>query len=163
MPRPTGYSRPQIILHWLTVAAVALQLLLSEAMAEAFDAGMESGSFVLTSGALVHVALGLSILMLAAGRWMLRRDRGTPPPPDGEPDALKRVSPLAHLAFYVLLVALPISGAVAWAGQSEAAGGVHGALRVALIALIAAHVGAVVLHQFVWKTGLLRRMLRAED
>jgi cytochrome b561 len=35
-------------------------------------------------------------------------------------------------------------------------------LRAVLLLLIVAHVGAVAVHQFVWKTGLIRRMTRPE-
>jgi cytochrome b561 len=32
-----------------------------------------------------------------------------------------------------------------------------------LILLVLAHIGAVVVHQRIWKTGLLKRMMRAQD
>ena len=53
-----------------------------------------------------------------------------------------------------------MTGALAWGLASEFMGDLHEALRAALLFLIVAHVGAVILHQAVWKTGLLARMTR---
>ena len=60
----------------------------------------------------------------------------------------------------IWLFALPLTGAVAWATVSETMGEVHEALRGLLLILILAHIGAVVVHQLVWKTGLITRMTR---
>jgi cytochrome b561 len=163
MPQTAGYSRLQIRLHWATVLAVAAQYVLHDGMADAFDAGLETGRFALTSGAAVHVALGLAILGLAGWRLLLRKDHGVPPPPGGEPEIFQRLSRFAHLGFYGLLLLLPVTGALAWGGQSQTLGKVHEVLRALLLLLILAHVGAVAVHHAVWKTGLLARMVTPRD
>jgi cytochrome b561 len=160
MQRSTGYTTQQIVLHWLTVLLVALQYVFHEGIVAAFDRGLEAGAMTFTPGALAHMTGGALILGLASWRLLLRNDNPPPPPPDGEPGWASWLSPLAHKIFYILLIALPITGALAGGMPSEFMGDTHGALRAALLFLILAHVGAVILHMAVWKTGLIRRMTR---
>ncbi|MBT8409149.1 MAG: cytochrome b/b6 domain-containing protein [Alphaproteobacteria bacterium] len=163
MAIPTGYSRAQIALHWITAALVAAQLVLHDPIEWAFDKSVETGAFVFTAGGIAHLASGTLVLGLVMWRLILRNERGAPAAPAGEPDWAKRVSRIAHLAFYALLLALPITGAATWGVLSETGGDVHETLSNVLFALILAHVGAVLVHQFVWKTGLIRRMVAPED
>lgn len=158
----TGYTKPQIVLHWVTVALVLAQFLFHDGIADAFDKGLEAGAgaMTLTLPAAMHLGGGMIILGLTIYRLFLRTSDGTPPPPEGEPGWAALASKGAHLAFYGLLFLLPVTGAVAWAQRSEAAGNAHEVLRALLFFLILAHVGAVLMHQFVWKTGLIRRMMR---
>ena len=56
---------------------------------------------------------------------------------------------------------MPMTGLVAVFGHVELAGRIHGGpLKLLLLALIAVHVGAVLVHQFYWKTDVLRRVTR---
>jgi cytochrome b561 len=155
-----GYTALQIGLHWVTVGLVALQYLLHEGVAAAFDEGLETGAMGFTPAAVLHMALGAVILGLASWRLILRSERPSPPPPEGEPAWASWLAPLVHRVFYALLVALPITGGLAWGMASEFMGDTHEALRAALLFLIVAHVGAVILHQALWKTGVLTRMTR---
>ncbi len=159
---PNGYSRLQIRLHWITVFFVALQYLLHDGVASAYDRAVETGEYQLSAPVIGHVTVGLIILMLAVWRLLLRNEHGTPPPPEGEPPLFRRLSHWAHLSFYALLILLPVTGALAWGGRSEGASDAHEVLRALLVLLILVHIGAVAVHQFVWKTGLLRRMTRPE-
>lgn len=163
MPSPQGYSRMQITLHWVVMVLVALQFLLHDGIADAYDQAEDSGVYLMSAPVIGHIAGGALILLLACWRLILRHDRGTPPPPAGEPAALRKVGPLVHLAFYVLLIGLPVTGALAWGGRMAAAGEAHELLKTLLLLLILAHVGAVAMHQMVWKTGILKRMMRAQD
>lgn len=159
---PTGYSRQQIVLHWAIFALVALQFLLHEGIAEAFEAvedGLAPQADILTN---LHIFGGFLVFVLMLWRLMLRLTRGAPPPPEAEPAPFRLAGHAAHWVFYALLILLPVTGAVAWYRQSEAAGEVHEALRGLLFLLILAHIGAVAVHQFVWKTGLMDRMRRAD-
>jgi cytochrome b561 len=162
MTSPNGYNRMQIRLHWITVGLVALQYLLHDGIADAYDRATETGSYAITAPVMGHAAGGLIILGLVIWRLMLRRERGVPGPPEGEPAIFQKISHWAHIAFYALLVALPISGVLAWGGRNEAAGDIHEVFRALLMLLILTHIGAVVVHQVVWKTGILTRMTRAE-
>lgn len=158
MARPQGYTKMQVRLHWLTVALVALQFLLHEGMSDAYDRATETGVYALSAPVIGHAAGGALILLLTLWRLMLRNEHGAPPPPAGEPALFAALSVWAHRGFYALLIVLPITGAAAWGGQSELAGEAHEVLKTLLLILILAHVGAVVVHQFVWKTGLFDRM-----
>lgn len=162
MSRPAGYSKTQIRLHWITAALVVLQYLLHEGIASAYDVALDTGTYTLSAPVVGHSAGGLVILGLVIWRLMLRRERGVPGPPAGEPAVFQTLSHWAHLGFYALLIGLPITGVMAWGGQIEAAGDIHEVLRALLILLILAHVGAVVVHQVIWKTGLITRMTRPE-
>jgi cytochrome b561 len=155
-----GYTGLQIVLHWVTVGLVVLQYLLHDGVVAAFDRGLESGTMAFTGAAVGHMAGGALILGIAIWRLLLRSEFPPPPPPAGEPAWATWLAPLVHLVFYLLLVALPFTGALAWGLASEFMGDLHEALRAALLFLIVAHVGAVILHQAVWKTGLIARMTR---
>jgi cytochrome b561 len=158
----TGYSRQQIVVHWVIVALVVLMFLALDGVEKAFRAGQETGVYTLTFVAIAHFATGSTILGLTMWRLSLRTGRGVPPPPEGEPEVLAKLSKAAHLAFYGILFLLPVTGGVAWGTRSAQAAEVHGILQTLLLILIAGHVGAVAVHQFVWKTNLLSRMKRPE-
>jgi cytochrome b561 len=72
----------------------------------------------------------------------------------------RRAALWTHRAFYACLVLLPVTGAVAWFRGIPAAGDAHEVLRAVLLALIALHLGGVAMHQLVWKTDILKRMIR---
>lgn len=160
MTDATGYSRTQITLHWLTAALVASQFLFHDWVSAAFERGLETGSMAVTPGAAVHLGGGMLVLGIVIFRLYLRNAEGVPPPPDAEPGWARLASKLAHWGFYAVLLLLPVTGAAAWAQKSEAAAEVHELLRGVLLVLIVAHVGAVIVHHVVWKTGLLSRMTR---
>lgn len=155
-----GYSRTQILLHWVTVVLVLGQYLFHDAVADAFDDGLDTGTMTLTPGAGLHMAGGMLILGVTIYRLFLRSAEGVPAPPEGEPGWAALAARATHLAFYGLLFLLPVTGAVAWAQASETASDAHEVLRALLLVLILAHIGAVLVHQFVWKTGLISRMTR---
>jgi cytochrome b561 len=163
MKNPSGYSRMQVALHWVTVVLVALQYLLHEGISDAYDIAEDTGIYALSAPVLAHIAGGALILLIACWRLILRNDRGVPAAPAAEPEVLRRLSHVAHLAFYALLILLPVSGALAWGGRMEAAAEAHEALKSVLLLLIVVHVGAVVVHQLVWKTGIMQRMTRPVD
>jgi cytochrome b561 len=163
MALPTGYTRSQIALHWGVAVLVALQYLLHNGMSDAYDMAEETGLYAMSVPVIAHIVGGGLILILTCWRLILRNERGAPPPPAGEPDAFRKVSHVAHLALYAVLILLPVSGALAWGGQMAAAGEAHDLLKTLLMLLIIAHIGAVALHQLVWKTRLMARMMKAQD
>ena len=158
-----GYSRAQVILHWVIAALILFQLLVHESMEKAWDARMEGGP---AEGAnpLPHIIVGSLILILAAVRIVIRLRNGAPPHPAGQPAALGVVANVIHGLIYVLLFVLPISGLVAWFGGIENAADVHGGpLRLALIALVLIHIAGALVQQFVLRSGVLMRMLKPES
>jgi len=98
------YSAVAIILHWLIAAAIVFQLIL----------GWRGGDLktTLEGYALIqlHKSVGITILIVSLARlaWRL----ANPPPP--EPATLapweRRLSRLTHWGFYVIMIALPLSG-----------------------------------------------------
>lgn len=160
MSQPTGYTRTQITLHWITLVLVALQYLLNESIAEAWEA-MTSGAQVVASPLVgQHVATGALVAVLTFVRLGLRLSHGAPPPPASEHAALQLVAKATHWAFYALLILMPVSGAVAWFNSVEGAAQAHNVMKIALLALIALHVAAALAHQFLFKTNLIARMMR---
>lgn len=163
MAQPQGYSRLQITLHWVVAVLVVLQIVLHEGIADAYDIAEETGVYAMSAPVIGHIIGGALILLLACWRLILRHERGAPTPPAGEPEIFRRAGHAAHLALYGLLIALPVTGALAWGGRMEAAADAHELLKNLLVLLVFAHIGAVAVHQLVWKTGLIRRMMRAQD
>ena len=155
---PTTFSRPQILLHWITVVLVAAQFVLHEPIAEAFDRMLDGETVARTATIAIHVFGGFLVFALTLARLGLKLSHGTPPAPPEEPALFARLSELAHWAFYALLVALPVTGAVAWFRVSETAGDIHEVLRALLLGLIAVHIAAALVHRFVWKTDVMQRM-----
>lgn len=157
----TGYSSKQIALHWIIAALIVAQFVFHDGISEAYDIAVETGLYEPSFAWASHAIPGMLILVLAIWRLILRLRLGAPDAPEGEPALFARLGHAAHWAFYALLFALPLSGMAAWGGQVEAAADVHEALKAALLVLILAHIGAVLVHQFVWKTNIMARMKRA--
>ena len=65
-----------------------------------------------------------------------------------------------HWTLYLVLLAAPVSGLVAYYGIADV-GDLHGLSRPILIVLVALHVLAALYNQYVRKDGTLTRMLRA--
>ena len=155
---PTAYSPAQKALHWAVVALIALQWLIFDGMGRPFHESMEAGALAWGTVPVVHLVLGVTVLVLALARLWLRRSHGAPEAPAEEPAIFRAAAHWAHLAIYALLLAMPLTGLAAWFGLVGPAAGVHELLMNLLLALVAVHVAAVLVHQFVWKTDLLARM-----
>ncbi len=159
----TGYSRAQIGLHWTVAVLVVLQLVFGEAMSAAFDANIRSGTRVFTTSAVLHMATGSAILLLMFLRLTLRRERGVPQAPQSDPVWQQRAARGVHLAFYALLLAMPVAGALAWGTGNEGLGNVHALAGKVLTGLLLLHIGAALYGQFVQKSGILSRMATPRD
>ena len=109
----------------------------------------------------LHVAFGIAIFVLALLRVALRVTRGAPPPPEAEHPALRTVARATHLALYAIILAMPVTGGLAWFAGIDAMAELHGAGKVAIFALVILHVAGAFHHHFVLKTDVLRRMLAA--
>ena len=102
LPR-TRYATVAILLHWVIAAGIVFQILLAWRME---DLKTPLG-FALVQ---LHKSVGITILLLSLVRlgWRL----ANPPPP--EPEGLKswegRLSKLVHLAFYVIMIGMPLTG-----------------------------------------------------
>ncbi|SNR82382.1 cytochrome b [Puniceibacterium sediminis] len=155
---PDTYSRTQKMLHWGVVVLLAIQYLFFDHMGRLFHQTMEGGSPVWTTTSVAHSMIGAAVLALTAWRLILRRSRGTPPPPADEPDLATRAARVTHVALYVLLIGLPVVGLGAWFLGIGFLAEVHEIGSTVLLWVVGLHVGAVLVHQFWWNTAILRRM-----
>ena len=67
---------------------------------------------------------------------------------------------MTHLALYAIILAMPVTGGLAWFAGMDAMAELHGAGKVAVFVLVILHVAGALHHHFVLKTDVLRRMLR---
>ncbi|TDX27937.1 cytochrome b561 [Rhodovulum visakhapatnamense] len=157
-----GYSSMQIRLHWAVFGLVVVQFLFGNGMGHAFGQYMDTGEkgFSLLVG--LHILIGLSILVLAFWRLGLRFLHGVPAPDPAHSPAQVLLARVIHGGLYVLMVALPVSGMLAWSLGSGLAAGLHAGFRVILVLLILLHVAAALMGQYIKKDGTLTRMLKAE-
>lgn len=166
--RVMRYNDGAVFLHWLTAVVVVAQVAVGFAFAN-MDRGPARASFFTT-----HKTLGALILVLALIRlaWRL----ANPPPP--YPPELSHWERIAgvwnHRLFYILLVALPLTGLLAVSGGaspqgrtttpllggvplplipgvSDDAGSKAGSAHIVLVfitlALLALHIAAAIKHQ----------------
>jgi len=155
---PQTFSKTQIYLHWLVVALVAFQYLLSEGINKLWKARMD-GLVENVPSPNPHVIVGVIILVLVLWRLYLRSTRGVPPLPKSELPFVGMIAKAVHILFYVLLIGLPLSGAVAWFFGIKQSALSHGLGTKLLLAVIILHIAAALLHHFVLKTNVLKRML----
>ena len=155
-----GYSAVQIALHWLIVAAVLFQLLFGESMTNVVDALEEgttpgAGDLQLSSA---HFWVGIAILVLLVLRLAARILMGAPEL-IGEPGLATLAASAIHWLFYVLLVAVPVTGLLAnYVGDPW--GDIHTIGKPIFILLIVLHVAAALYHHFILKDETLVRMLK---
>ncbi|KAA3500053.1 cytochrome b [Rhizobium rhizogenes] len=156
-----SFSVPQRVIHWIMALLIFFNLLFPDAMAHAYRL-MRRGETLTPeqiSSANIHAYVGFSILLLAVLRLCLRVFQGVPPHPAEEPRPFQIAAKVAHFTFYALLFILPLSGIAAYYFGAEAAGQLHsGPFKALMWVLIAGHVVAVLVHQFYWRTNVLKRM-----
>lgn len=162
MAQPKGYSLAQIRLHWIVAALIAAQYLLKEPIEQAWDTYLKGGEVVFNPLILAHVAGGGLVLLLVIWRLSLRLTRGAPKPPEQEHALLQTAAHLTHWTLYLLMILMPVTGALAWFGGVEQAAFAHDVLKAPLLILSVLHVAAALFHQFVLKTNLIARMKQAE-
>lgn len=173
---PTDWSTPIKILHWLLAIGVI-------AMA-AFGLMIKYGDFSPVERIrlyALHKSTGLTILVLALLRLLIRLvDRRRPELPP-MPRWQHLGASFSHVALYVVLIGMPLSGwlynsasgfPLQWfgwfqvpaiAGRSEElkalAGGLHFAGLCLLVVVLLMHAGAALKHHFIDRDNVLRSML----
>lgn len=182
MTEANGYHGARKLLHWVVALCVVLALaggitlgvLGFEGLKNNF--GMETTNFVYK----YHKSFGLLILLLMTVRIVLKFIMPDPPHVPPLSDFHRIASKSVHGMLYLLLLAQPVVG---WAATSaggfpaeffggnfpvilakdqalsETLYGLHGALGLLILVLVAIHIGAALLHRFVYKDGVLARML----
>lgn len=129
-----------------------------------------------------HKDIGVAILLLLAFRLLWRLVRKPPPYRTPLGALTEKLSGLGHLALYVMMVAVPVTGLLYlfWRGQGLNFGflsipspfvadrpfarslkEIHELAAYALIGFSAFHAAAALWHHFALKDGVLERMLPA--
>jgi len=170
----TQYSKRMVIVHWLILALLIVAWYLGDSLADSTD---ESKATLV--GYLVHMAAGISVLVLVLSQLLFRYRDGTPPKLDDKPVFQAAARGVQHLMYAVLLL-LPFSGIMtvitsatgkallAWDASmlpkehgyhNVFAHEVHELMVNVLIALVVIHILGALKHQFMMKDNLLERMM----
>jgi cytochrome b561 len=169
-----GYSGVAKTLHWLIAVLVFTQL----GIGKFADVDAEEARSVFDW----HTSLGLTVLILMLVRLGWRLTHTVPALPATTPVWQRGLARTSHLLFYVLLLALPLSGWLLTSAEGDAvrflglfpvpglpvAAGeemeefleeTHELLGNVLIGLAAVHILAGWKHHFIDRDNVLRRML----
>lgn len=161
MPQPQGYSTIQIVLHWTIAALVIFQLFVNEGMQRAFTDRLDGLATADLSGALVHMVVGITVLVLAVIRLVIRLRRGAPAAHRGAIVLVTWLGQATHYLLYGFIFFMPLTGAIAWFFGVELAAQLHEIGRLILIPAIGFHVIGALAEHFVFRNDTLKRMLRA--
>ncbi len=169
--------RPIVVwLHW-TIALLALTQL---CIGFWFHRILEKGTPERMDAFAWHKTVGAIILLLVLVRLAMRLLNPPPPYPSNYPRWQRFVGVWSHRLFYLLLIALPLTGLAAVSGRAEDGtvalnfglslpaipgvakenefGEVHEVLVYVTIALLVFHVGAALYNQFLSKSSVADRM-----
>jgi cytochrome b561 len=169
------YKSIVVWIHWITAALVVTQVIIGFT----FDEFMERGP-ARSEVFAWHKTLGATILVLALVRLAVRLLNPPPPYPTDFPKWERFLAVWNHRLFYLLLIALPLTGLAAVSGRAEDGtvpllfglklpaipgiapendfGDVHGILVLTTLALVVLHVGAALYNQFGSSTNVADRM-----
>lgn len=161
---PKGYTGMQIALHWIIAALVIFQLFFGEEIGPAYDAFQDGKvpSDANLFNAHVHVYVGISILVLALWRLVIRFRHGVPLLPADENPILKAIAIATHGVLYLIILGMPLSGMTAWFLGFDPAGELHQWGKPVAIVFVSIHALAALWQHFVARTNVLTRMLRPE-
>jgi cytochrome b561/polyisoprenoid-binding protein YceI len=102
--RPVRYTTVAMILHWLIAAAIIFQIILGWRMGDEPKGPATYAIFQL------HKSIGITILLLSLARLAWRLFHRPPPHPAAQPRWETIASKIVHVAFYVIMIGLPITG-----------------------------------------------------
>lgn len=180
MPEPGRYTVLSRVLHWLTAALVFCALFIGFVMVNSVH---EYATLIM-----VHRTLGVAILLVVLVRVVNRLAHRAPPLPPTVGVLERKIVVMSEVSLYALLLAQPLIG---WAMISAAGGPVvvfgslrlpriapfdaqlfwllrqaHSVVGYTLMAAIAAHISAVLLHTLTLRDRMIARMtfrLRPKD
>lgn len=162
----TAYSTGAIAFHWTIALLVIANLLIG---------------FGLIGSMPTHKAIGITVLVLSVLRVVWRLAHRPPPLPESVPGWQATAARISHAVFYILLIAMPVSGwlmssnsevlrPLTWFGLfdipyltiSPAAGDagheIHELLAIPFAALVLLHIAAALKHHFIDRDAVLARM-----
>ena len=168
------YKSIVVWIHWITALFVVAQVVIGLKFADMPKGPGRSDLFAW------HKTVGAVILILALIRLAVRLMNPPPPYPSAFPKWERAAAVWSHRLFYVLLIALPLTGLAAVSGRAVGGlvpikfdlslpaipgvgpdngfGDVHEVLVWTTIALLVLHVGAALKNQFFSKTDVADRM-----
>jgi cytochrome b561 len=172
---PVRYGLPAQLFHWVIAGLIVTQFVLAR-MQEHLPLGVRKLAILAR-----HKSVGMTILMLAILRLAWRLWHPAPPLPPGMRPFERWAARATHVAFYVLLFAMPVTGwmmssaknySVSWfglftwpnlIGKNEQAfdflRSTHDLLSDVLFAVAVLHILAALKHHFWDRDDVLVRML----
>jgi cytochrome b561 len=172
---PTRYGAVAQTFHWLIAALIVIQFVLAY-MADDLPLGVHKLALLAR-----HKSFGMTVLMLAVLRLAWRLKNPPPELPSGMTPLERMLARATHVAFYVLLFAMPLSGwlmssaknySVSWFGlftwpnligkneaQFDFLRSTHHLLSDALFVIAVLHILAALKHHCWNKDDVLLRML----
>lgn len=114
-PRVRRYGRVSMILHWLTAGLILTQIGLGWYMNEYLPDHSSAQEAIET----LHISLGLTTLLVIALLLAVRITHPAPKMPAGLAQWERVLASLSHFVFYILMLALPLTG---WAMVSARKG-----------------------------------------
>ncbi len=169
------YSKIAILFHWLIAILIGANILLAN-LAEDLPRAARAAYMS------PHKAIGISILILTIGRILWRLTHRPPALPDKVAGWQAKAGQCAHILFYVLMIAMPLTGWLMIGANGKAAPvdffGLftidmavgknamladighegHEILAAPLIILIGLHILGALKHQFIDKMPFIQRM-----
>ena len=174
-PVAVRYRRTVMWIHWITAILVVMQIYIGFTFDD-LPKGWDERAFLFAW----HKTWGALILLLALARLAVRLLNPPPPYPADYPKWKRFLAVWNHRLFYVLLIALPLTGLAAVSGRAEGGwvplqlglqlpaipgipkdnefGDVHELLVYTTIALVVIHVSAALYNQFVDRGPVAGRM-----
>lgn len=172
---PDAWGSLAKLFHWGIATLVIANLTLGLWMVELESSAQKMRSYGL------HKSIGISVLGLMLLRLLWRAFDRRPSPPPGMSPLARRLSRALHAGFYLLLLALPLSGwlynsaanfPLRWFGfvslprltaadpaLKQLAHSAHEWLAYLVIAAVLVHVSAALKHHLLDRDQVLRRML----
>ena len=160
MTPTTGYTRLQIALHWTIAMLVVAAWLASEDVDDVLEARLDADLGPLT-GAPLHVWLGISVLVLAVIRLVVRLRHGAPEPTGSPPVQL--AARWGHRLLYLLMFAVPLSGMLTWGAGIEDMGDLHELAANGFLLVALGHALAAILHSAMAGDATMSRMFTPRD
>lgn len=175
-PSPTHYTGVAKFLHW----AIAILIIMMLVFGQGFDDPKTEAEMAFSLRG--HSTLGFTAIGLILLRILWRIGHPTPKLPETVSPLQAKASKLSHLLLYALMIYVPMMGlytaaahemavmpfgafdlreALSFLGNDNFEGRrfLHEIGTWLLIALLAVHIAAAFLHQFIQKDGVLGRML----
>ncbi len=169
------YSTPARLIHWGMAVLILLTIPAGLVMVQpGLDRGLQNTLFIF------HKNVGVALLLLVILRLGWRLAHPAPPLPATVPGWQARIAGLSHLALYALMITLPVAGYVrVKAGGfpiemldalgvpslvprsdalAEVAKTIHYGAGLAIVAVLAAHIGAALFHGIVKRDGVFSRI-----